>query len=523
MEQHAGVDLRRQLEPYWRRRWLVLFIVVMLPVAVYAYSKTAPETYATSTTMLVRETSVSSSLFGNSYVTTGSAEDALTLLHTTAVGRKAAKELGLPADQAGTLLNQITAEFASGDASGTTGSEFITITAEDGDPVRAADIANAFAAAVGATRSGDASREIRLTIAALQRQRDALDRGETDVATIQEFGRQLQELRGLLASQEGSTRVIEPAGVPSTPISPRPRRNAALALVVAILLAAGVVPLADALNRRLRDPDELEPLLGAPMLAQIPAGAFPGSASGPHVLESFQTLRASLTYFNLDRELQLILIASPGHGEGKTTVATNLASSMARDGHDVILVDGDLRKPRAAERLGVSVPVGVEGALTADVDLDRALQRADVGGGSLRVLGNAGPARSASTLLGSRKMRNLLEELVRRSSLVIVDTPPLLAVSDAIPLFKQASGAILVGRVNRTHTAALRKSRDVIAAAGGTLLGTVATGSKAAGLYGRYGGYSDYYVSEGEEEATGGESNGEPSVGQRLRDRIGRR
>ncbi len=202
----------------------------------------------------------------------------------------------------------------------------------------------------------------------------------------------------------------------------------------------------------------------------------------------------TLTYFNLDRELDVILVTSPGHEEGKTTVATNLATSLARDGRGVVLIDGDLRKPRAAERLGVTVTAGLEQVLTDEVNLMSALQPVDVGGGWLQILGATGPARAPSILLGSKKMRLLIKILRAEFDLLIIDTPPLLAVSDAIPLLKDSSGALIVGQINRTHTAALIKSKEVIESAGGAVLGAVATGGKTGGLYGGYGDYSDYYV-----------------------------
>lgn len=101
--------------------------------------------------------------------------------------------------------------------------------------------------------------------------------------------------------------MIEPANAPG---SPQPRRNTALAGVLALLLAAGLIPLLDRLDRRLREPEELEQLLG-----MVPGNAFPGRVSTPLVRESFQTLRASLTYFNVDRSLSSVLVTSGGHSE----------------------------------------------------------------------------------------------------------------------------------------------------------------------------------------------------------------
>ena len=498
----------------------MLAIVIILPAAVYAISKQLPKTYEAQTILLTRATTVSSAVFGNSAsVTTGTPTDALTLVGTTAVAERAGQELEKQGGNAGDLSDDVSASLTSPDDPYS--SEFIAITARDDDPVRAADSANAFAAALGASRAKESKSEIRKTIDRLEQQASEVQ--ADDPAGAEQLSTQLQELRGLLASQAESTQVIEPATPASAPISPQPRRNTALAFVLAILLAAGAVPLADALNRRLRDPDELEPLLGASMLAQIPERAFPGNAPGNEVRESFQTLRASLTYFNLDRELEMILVTSPGHEEGKTTVSTNLALAMAQDGSDVVVVDGDLRKPQAAARLGVEPALGLEEVLVGDADLEDALIGVDVEGGSLRVIGASRPARNPAILLGSQRMRKLLDEVRGQCDLVVVDTPPLLAVSDAIPLLKEVSGAVLIGRVNRTHTNALSKAQEVIAAAGGTLLGSVATGAKSGGLYGYGGygyGYEDHdYGEEAEAEQPPQEATAPGALSGRLRRR----
>lgn len=525
-EQPTGTDLRGQLEPYWRRRWLVLGIVVLLPAAVYLLSNLIPKTYEAETTILVRATTVSSSLFGNTAITTGSTEDTLTLLETTPVAEAAAEELGEPDTDPESLLGHIDAGAATSE-SGTSASDLVTITATDEDAVRASEIANAFAAAINATRTTDSTGEINETIRTLRQQKEELDQG-SDVAR-EELELQVQELRGLAASQQGASQVIEAASVPDSPVSPNPLRNTALAFVFALLLAAGAVPVADAFNRRLRDPDELEGLLDTTLLAQIPARAFPGNIPSNEVVEAFQTLRASLTYFNLDHSLKSVIVLSPGHSEGKTTVATNLAVSLARDGRNVALIGADLRKPQAATRLGVDPVAGLEEVLTDDASVDDALQQVDAGGsGHLHVLGTSRPARSPSVLLGSQKMRDLLATLEESFELVIIDSPPLLAVSDMIPLLKQASGAIMVGKINSTHTSALVRAKEVIEAAGGKVLGAVATGTKTGGLYG-YGGYGyGYSGSTGEEPlpaATngGGATNGSKgSLLQRGRAKIGR-
>src|SRR4029453_658994 len=194
---------------------------------------------------------------------------------------------------------------------------------------------------------------------------------------------QLQQLRASRATLAGTTQVIEPASAPSSPVSPHPGKNAKVAFILALLIAAGLVPLLDALDRRLREPEELEGLADVPLLGSIPEEAFPGKGSGPFVHEAFQTLRAGLTYFNIDRTISSVLIGSPGRGDGKTTVAANLARALAEDGRNVIAVDCDLRRSQLAKRLGVDdqVNFGLDSVLIDRREVGEALVDVEIEGG----------------------------------------------------------------------------------------------------------------------------------------------
>ena len=147
-------------------------------------------------------------------------------------------------------------------------------------------------------------------------------------------------------------RSSNPRARPAAPVSPNPKRNAILGFVIALLVAAGAVALAERLDRRLHDSRDMERLTGTPLLAQVPSSAFPGSVPDPQLPIVFQTLRDSLTYFNVDQRLSSLLVISPLKGDGKTSVATNLAVAYARSGKQVILVDADLRSPQVGHPHG---------------------------------------------------------------------------------------------------------------------------------------------------------------------------
>jgi succinoglycan biosynthesis transport protein ExoP len=520
-----GLDLQRWGQVVRRRKWLLLAIVVSIPAAVFGLSLALPKTYESSTTLYMQPTGSGSTVFSSVRTSSSDAEETATLAQTTTVARRAARILGQPAASGRALLDQVEATPTNpGESKG----NFLTVSARSSNPTRAAKVANAFAAAITQIRTGNAIKSIDRTIAALQNARRSLKRdreGSTgtreDRATAEELSTQLQQLRGLKASQAGTTVVVERAVPATAPVSPQPLRNAFLALLVALLIAAGLVPLFDRLDRRLRESGELEELIDRPLLAAIPASAFPGHVPDWHVREAFQTLRAALTYFNVDRTLSTLVVSSPAQWDGKTTVAINLALAYAMDGADVILLDADLRHPQAANRLGKVPAVGLEAVLVGERALEEALFEVDAGGGRLRVLTGLIPPPNPAALLGSQRMRSLLAELSEQSEIVLIDTPALLAVSDAIPLVNRAAGTVLVARLNQTPREAVRRASQVIDSAGGTVLGTVATGSEGGGAYGYYG----YYGYLGEETAAGSgapSSNGAGEVGEIPRGHAGR-
>ncbi len=206
--------------------------------------------------------------------------------------------------------------------------------------------------------------------------------------------------------------------------------------------------------------------------------------------EAFQTLRATLTYFNVDRKLKSVMVTSASHGEGKTTVATNLAVVMAEDGRDIILIDGDMRHPKANERLSVGSASGLDSVLMGERSVEDALIDLEVAGsGRLRLLPGGQGASNPAVLFGSARMHQLLDELGEQADLVLLDTPPILTVSDAIPLLEKVSGVVLIARMDYSTRDAVTRMAQIIENARGTLLGVVATATRVGALYGHYAYY----------------------------------
>lgn len=478
-------DPRPFLRSIWRRKWLLAALIISVPLLVFVASSLLPEEYAASSTLQSSGGGLESTpVIGENPFPPPSAQEAALLVETTTVASAAATELGDSPDEARGLLEDVSAVAES--EGGTAPTQVFTVTARAESAERAAAVANAFADGVRTLLTERAIESIDDTIETL-RARAETDRPETRAAR-RSLDRQLQELEALRASRPSALQVIERATPPEGPESPKPLRNASLALVLSMLLAGALVPLLDRLDRKLHDPDELEELTGFRLLAAIPRRTFGNVGASGEAREAYQTLRTSLTYFNVDRPISRVVVTSPGPGEGKTTVATNLAIAMGRADMDVVLVDADLRRHPIAGWMGISGRHGLGSVLLGQASAGDALESVEVGGGRVRVLSGGEPVLDPAVLLGSQRMEDLMEDLSAEADVVIVDTPPILAVSDAVPLLARVSGVLLVGRLEDTTRDAFWRAHRVIESAGGTVLGVVATDVPEE-LRDSYGGY----------------------------------
>lgn len=489
----ARPDPRAYLRILWRWRFLLVGFLVLIPLLTYVFESNRAKVYQTSALMEItggQQTGVAS-LFNQVVQQGPDTTDLLAaarLVTTAGMAQEAAKFLSSPPADARSLLHNVTAS-----ADQNTG--FITITGSAATPQRAAEVANAFAQAVVANQTETSIKQLNVAIDQLQRQLGTLPRGDPGRSQL---AQQLARFRALRAAQNSNAQILDPATPSSSPVSPRVNRSVVLALIVAFLLGIGAVAIAETADRRIRHPDEVGDFTGLPLLSAIPETAFPARQADPEADESFATLRASLTYFNVDRRISSVLVTSPGKEDGKTTVAVRLGESLARAGKKVILLDADLRRPAVARRLGIPPGDGLGAVLVQELRLDDALlaQRDSNGRrGRLRVLPGGSPPPNPSELLGSSRMRDLIAELEGLCDIVIIDSTPLLTVSDSMPFVQAVSGVVLVARVNRTSRDAIARLREVIRSAGGNPLGVVATGAAGGGLYVAPGyGYETAYA-----------------------------
>ncbi|MGW0232032.1 polysaccharide biosynthesis tyrosine autokinase [Actinopolymorpha singaporensis] len=286
--------------------------------------------------------------------------------------------------------------------------------------------------------------------------------------------------------------VLGPPETPRNPVEPRPIRNLGIGAVLGLLLGIGMAALRDSLDTSIRRADDLTQLVGAPNLSSMPFDHRAGKrriitdldASAPRV-EAFRVLRTNLQFTNVDQPSKVFVLTSSVPDEGKTSTACNLAITLAQAGKRVVLVEGDLRRPRIAEYLGLEPAIGLTTVLIGRVALSTALQEWGTPGLSVLTSGQLPP--DPAELLQSKAMAGVVDELRRSFDVVLIDSPPLLPVTDGALLAAQAHGALLVVRFGMTTRDQVRGSVERLNSVHARLVGTVLNRCPQRGTAESYG------------------------------------
>lgn len=299
--------------------------------------------------------------------------------------------------------------------------------------------------------------------------------------------------------------VSESAQLPTSPVSPQVERNVLLGAVLGGLLGLGYAVARSLLDRRLRSPEDVERAAQVPVVGTVPdlgkgvPGLFvtdTGIGVQGQAAEAVRRLRTNLSYMDVDNPPRAIVVTSPKQGDGKSTLAANLAGAIALSGQPVTLVDADLRRPNVAALLGVDDAVGLTDVLTGRLPLADATQAHPTIPG-LTVLTSGSRPPNPSEILGSQAMRATIGELEARG-LVVIDAPPLLPVTDAAVLAHGADGAIIAVSAGRTLdtelVSAIEHLQAVHARPLGVILNRVSRRAVGAGNYAHYGYAPDDYV-----------------------------
>lgn len=340
---------------------------------------------------------------------------------------------------------------------------------------------------------------------------------EANVATAQKMYEDLQsqyQLARIAESADGGTvRIIDEATMPTFAVSPNRRRAFVMSLVMGLLLGVGLAVLLDRLDDSVRSPTELSETYALPVLGLIPAISSTelpaGDATGlsrivthadprSPVAEAYRSLRTNLAFARMQRGLRSLLLTSPGPADGKSTTVANLAITFAQQGQRTLLVDADLRRAVLDKTFGVSRAPGLTDVIIGEATLEKAVHETQVP--NLFVLTSGQLPPNPSELLGSSAMRDVLAQIESRFDMVLFDSPPLLAVTDAAVLSTIVDGTVLIARMGSTQRRALWRAASQLRAVSANVMGGVLNDLRAetSSYYGGDGYYYYYYASHDE-------------------------
>jgi tyrosine-protein kinase len=541
---HGATSLRDYLNVARRRKWIILQAVLLVPIAAVVYSLQQTPVYSASAQVLLSRQNLATSLTGiqdPSQITPDSVivQTQSELARIPEIARRSIVALNLHTMTPGEFL-------ANSSVSSSLNTDLLGFSFKSTDSKLAPRAANEYAHQYTLYRRQldtasleSARQEVSQRVSQLVAQGD---QNSSLYATLVE---REQQLRTMEALQTSNANVVKTADS-SVKVSPTPFKDGVLGLMIGIFLGIGLALLREALDTGVRSAEEVSDRLEVPLLGRIPEPPKRLRQDDRLVMldepaglaaEAFRVLRTNLEFAALGHDVRTVMITSAVAQEGKSTTIANLAIALARGGQDVVLVDLDLRRPYLerffdlGDRPGVTqVVLGRSTLEDAFYDVTIAQARpsarlrpqfdlshengdgAAAIRGRLRVLG-AGPIPpDPGEFVASAALSGVLEELRESADIVLVDSPPLLQVGDAMVLSAKVDAIILATRMEKVRRPMLAEVRRVLETAPARKLGFVVTGAEAEEGYGLgYGyGYGYGYVYGGE-RATEPESAGRRS------------
>ena len=318
------------------------------------------------------------------------------------------------------------------------------------------------------------------------------------------------------SSPDSRVVVEQRASIPDAPVVPKTARDIAIGLIIGVVLGVGLAVVRDLLDNTVKDRVTLESIAGTGIVGSIPldkdrrkhpAISFDNDNSA--IAEAFRKLRTNLQFLAVDSPPRIIAVTSSTPGEGKSTTAINIALALAEAEHNVLLVDGDLRRPSLHKYLDLVSTVGFSSVLSGGAALSEALQKTKFPG--LTVLTSGAIPPNPSELLGSQAAKKLLGEMRAQFDYVIVDSTPLLAVTDAAILAASADGVLLMSLFGQTKRDQLAHAVGILEGVDASILGAVFTMTPMRGGSAYSYSYS-YYGLDSARTTTATKPQGDPAV-----------
>jgi succinoglycan biosynthesis transport protein ExoP len=513
------VSLREYLRVVQRRKWTVILLTLLTMSVALVASYLQTPVYSATAEVLVRprvsEIAVGSGALTESRDPRRVLQTEIRISESSPVREMAQAKLGYGAT-------------ASASAAGET--DVILITGHSVVPSRAANIANAFASSYVEFKRKQIVDEFLAAVNEVQAQIDDVQRQiDTSVEPLRStliqrktlFEGQRDQLKLDASLRSGGVQPMSEAVVPTSPVRPKPLRSGVIGFMIGFILGIGLAFLLEFLDDTIKDKSDLERVAPAvPVLGLIPTvptwrvkeevQLISLSEPSSPVAEAYRTLRTSVQFLGMDKPVQVVQLTSPSASEGKTTTLANLAVAMARAGRRVVVVCCDLRRPRVHEFFGLSNRVGFTSVLLGEVGLSQALQKVP-NVDRLFVLASGPLPPNPSELLSSRRAVEVLDALRADGNLLLLDSPPILPVTDGLILSRQADATLLVsiagGTTKKDASRAIEMLEQVEAPLAGVILNGVSPDSSYGYSYGYYRA-AETMKSNGNGATSAGATNG---------------
>ncbi len=486
------------------RRFLILLPVVIAAAAAFFYSAAQPEEYEASAAISFQAESQDLQAVG-----TPVGADAFPEKQAASGARRITENKVVLAVQEA-IGDQLSAEELR--ASVTTqvepDSNLVRITATAPTAADAARLANEFARQTRNYLNVEERAKFEAAADKLNAELKKLGEDAAATPTGQSYREGISRLL-TLASLAEAVEVVQLAQVPTLPSSPKPIRDTILAAFLGLLLGLIAAFLRHAVDRRLRDPHEVQRDLNLPVIGQVRSGLMgrvrldgPGGRLDEEDLDAFRVLRTNFEFLAAEPELRSVVVTSALAEEGKSTVAAGFAYASAVAGRRTLLIECDLRRPVLAERLGLVQGPGLSEALGGTAELAEVVQSIEVEGGVLDCVPAGDNVFHPSEMLGSKRFKDFLTKTLDVYELVVIDSAPLLPVSDTLQLLPQVDAALLCVRMRRTTRDQALSAKVATSQLPDLAVGLVVTDLKAK--HGYYGGYYSYDRPPAESTNTGG-------------------
>lgn len=515
------MELRQYIELILTRKWIIIQAAIITAIVAVTFTLTQPPAYKSTAKIFIKGNQ-GESLFPESAAQFWSDPDRniqnqIELIKASSVASKVVKSLGLDTT-ASALANSIAANHLKG-------TDIIELSYTDIIPERARDIVNVYAKEYINSRREESIRQLSVAIGQLKAKIEDVKMEQLELAAKmsendESLKRRLEfelafsnQLYSILAEKyetlrvdqtlkKGGAELYEPSQMQAAPINPSPARNGILGLIAGAFLGVGIAFLMEHIDNTIKTPEDVMKHFGLPTIGQIPSNEFGKERWAPKeslivslhpkssTSEAYRALRNNLKFLNPDGDTRTIMVASALPGVGKTTTVANLSAALAEIGYRVIIVCCDLRKPNLHKIFGVTNDIGTTNVLIGDLPVDDVLKDTEVSG--LQIIPSGPIPPVPSDLLNSPNMSKLINECRARANFVIIDTPPVLLVTDAAILATAVDGIIVIASAGKTTFEAAKQFKNTFEKTGARLLGVVLNHIDTISRYGNYYYYYSY-------------------------------